>query len=128
VINQKEKEEKFQAIIKDKSLKEFYGKPYEHKYNNLDGKSDMRTINQSSDIDGSGVAAEDENLNSVQIPRQNPAVECNQSLVNGTTSLISGEGRKNNTEEVISVKFLVLFIISEKFSHSFRKVLRKNLN
>jgi hypothetical protein len=26
------------------------------------------------------------------------------------------------------VKFLVLFIISEKFSHSFRKVLRKNLN
>jgi hypothetical protein len=36
VINQRDKEEKFQATVKDKSLKVFYGKPYERKYDDLD--------------------------------------------------------------------------------------------
>jgi hypothetical protein len=49
------------------------------------------------------VAAEDENYKSIQIPKQNPAVECIQYLVIGTTSLISGENPKDDTEEVINV-------------------------
>jgi hypothetical protein len=39
VIKQKEKEEKFQMIIKDISLKGFYGRSYEGKYDNLDSEA-----------------------------------------------------------------------------------------
>jgi hypothetical protein len=42
VIRQKEKEEKFEVVIKDRTLKEFYGKPYECKYDILDSEHDMQ--------------------------------------------------------------------------------------
>jgi hypothetical protein len=126
VIKQKEKEEKLQIIIKDKSLKNCYGKPYERKYDNLDSERDMQTINQSSDVDGSGVATEDENLITSQIPKQNPAVECNQCLVIGKTSLISGEDPKNDTEEIISVKgFGTFYNFREVFTFVSKRIKKK---
>jgi hypothetical protein len=126
VINQKKKEEKFQTTVKDKSLKKCYGKPYESKYDNLDCGRDTQCINQFSAVGGSGVAADEDNLFSTQIPRQNPATECINYSVIGTTSLISGKNPKNYTEEVISVKgFDTFYIFREVYSFISEKFRRK---
>jgi hypothetical protein len=70
-----------QTFIKDKSLKKFYGKPYEGKCGDLDRGCLLQAINQFSDIGGSDAAADDENLFSTQILRQSSATECNNDSV-----------------------------------------------
>jgi hypothetical protein len=69
--------------------------PNERKQENLGCERDARTFDQSPAVDGSGVAAEHENLASSQIFRQSPAVECNHSFVNGTICLSSKTNPKN---------------------------------
>jgi hypothetical protein len=98
VISQKEKKEAFQATIKDDSLKVFHGKPYERKCDDLVFERDARTIDQFSAVDGSGVAAEDDNLNSIQIRRQSLAIECTPNFVIGTTCLTSETNPKSPAE------------------------------
>jgi hypothetical protein len=102
VINQKEKKEAFQATIKDDSLKVFHGKPYERKCDDLVFERDAQTIDQFSAVDGSDVAVEDDNLNSIQIRRQSSAVECTPNSEIGTIRLTSGTSLNDYTEEVIS--------------------------
>jgi hypothetical protein len=98
VISRKEKAEVFQATVKDDSLKSFYGKPYERKCNGLGYERDAPAINQFFAVDGSGVAAESENLNSIQICRQSPAIECTPNFVIGTTCLTSETNPKSSAE------------------------------
>jgi hypothetical protein len=75
-------------------------------------------------------------LRSNQIPRQNSAIECNQSLAIGTTSLISGEDPKSDTEEVICGKGFGMFyklrevftVVSRSFEKRFKlKILEQSL-
>jgi hypothetical protein len=87
VINQKEKKEAFQATSKDDSLKVFHGEPYECKCDDLVFERDARTIDQFSAVDGSDVAAEDDNLFHKQIRRQSSAIDCTSNSVIGITCL-----------------------------------------
>jgi hypothetical protein len=117
VISRKEKAEVFQATVKDDSLKSFYGKPYERKCNDLGDERDARAINQFPAVDGSGKAAESENLSQKQICKQSPAIECTSSLVIGTTSSTSGTSPNDYAEEVILLKgFGTFYNIREVFS------------
>jgi hypothetical protein len=60
-----------------------------------DCECEAQTINHSSSVDGSGVAAENEYSTQNRIYRQNPAVECNNNLENGTICLSSETNPKN---------------------------------
>jgi hypothetical protein len=67
---------------------------------NLDCECEAQTIDQSSTVDGSGVAAEGENLSQRQISRQSPAIECTPNFVIGTTCLTSETNPKSPAEYV----------------------------
>jgi hypothetical protein len=98
------KENVIQATFKDSSLKSFYGKPYERKHENLGCESDAQTFYQSSALDESDGAAENEFRTQNRICRQTSVVECTNNFVIGTTSLTSGTNPNNFAEEVISSK------------------------
>jgi hypothetical protein len=70
---------------------------------NLDCECDAQTIYHSSAVDGTGVAAESENLSQKQICRQNPAIECNKNFVNGTICLTS-ETNPKSLADFISIE------------------------
>jgi hypothetical protein len=61
----------------------------------LDCGCDAQTINQSSAVDGTGVAAEGENLSQKQIGREYPAIECTPNLEIGTICLTSETNPKS---------------------------------
>jgi hypothetical protein len=65
---------------------------------NSDCECEAQTINHSSAVDGSGVAAEHDNSRQQRIVKQNPAVECNQFFVNGTICLSSETNPKNSVD------------------------------
>jgi hypothetical protein len=61
-----------------------------------------QTIDHSSTVDGSGVAAEGEDSCQKRIHRQSPAIECTPNLENGTTCL-SSETNPKNLADLISI-------------------------
>jgi hypothetical protein len=65
---------------------------------NSDCECEAQTINHSPAVDGSGVAAEGDDLSKKQIRKQSPAIECNQSSVNGTICLSSETNLKSPAE------------------------------
>jgi hypothetical protein len=69
--------------------------PKRLRLDNSDCKCEAQTINHSSAVVGSGVAAENENMNSTHICRQSPANECTPRLENGTICLSSEIDLKN---------------------------------
>jgi hypothetical protein len=103
VISRREKKI-IKTTFKDVSLKSYYGKPYESKYESLGYERDERTFDQSSSVDGSDVAAESEYSAQNRICRQNSAIECTNSSMIGTTSLTSGTNPNDYAEEVIPSK------------------------
>jgi hypothetical protein len=98
------KKKELQIIYKGLSLKKYYGKPCERKYDDLDRGCDEQTIDQSSDVDNLGVTVEGINLESLQTLKQSPAIECNNILVIGNSSLRSEKDLKSYAEEVILSK------------------------
>jgi hypothetical protein len=73
----KRKTEDLQIIYKDKSLKKFYGKPYEHKFDNLDRGCDLQAIDQFSNVGGSDAAVVGLNYGEIHNHKQSLAIESN---------------------------------------------------
>jgi hypothetical protein len=77
------KENVIKETFKDNSLKSYYGKPYGSKHENLGCERDGQTFYQSSAVDESDGAAENEFRTQNRICRQISVVECTNCLENG---------------------------------------------